>query len=58
LIEETDDAPLRWKYRSRVLRDSFYRLVPDAESWIEEGVQYFDAGSAPVGQGELFSPVK
>ncbi|KAJ7874270.1 hypothetical protein B0H13DRAFT_2279991 [Mycena leptocephala] len=54
LIEETDDAPLRWKYRSRVLRDSFYRLVPDAESWIEEGVPYFDAGSAPVGQAVQF----
>jgi hypothetical protein len=56
LIEETDDAALRWKYRGRILRDSFRRLVPDAESWIEEGVQYFDAGSAPVEQGDLFAP--
>ncbi|KAJ7926684.1 hypothetical protein B0H13DRAFT_2560751 [Mycena leptocephala] len=54
LIEETDDAALRWRYRARILRNSFYYLVPDPESWIEEGVQYFDAGTAPVRQGVNF----
>jgi hypothetical protein len=57
LIEETDDATLRWRYRDRILGNSYDYLVPDAESWIEEGVQYFDAGSAPVREGELFPPV-
>jgi hypothetical protein len=57
LIEETDDVALRWKYRGAIFRLSFDYLVPDAESWIEEGVKYFDSGSAPVRQGELFPPV-
>ncbi|KAJ7883740.1 hypothetical protein B0H13DRAFT_2537963 [Mycena leptocephala] len=54
LIEEMDDATLRWQYRGRILRDSFYHLVPDADSWIDEGVHYFNAGRAPVRQAVHF----
>jgi hypothetical protein len=54
LIEETDDATLRWRYRGMILRNSFDHLIQDPDGWIEEGKQYFNAGSAPVGQGELF----
>jgi hypothetical protein len=43
LIEDTDDAVLRWRYRSRILRIGFYHLIPDPDSFIEEGVQHFNA---------------
>ncbi|KAJ7859110.1 hypothetical protein B0H13DRAFT_1901571 [Mycena leptocephala] len=48
LIEETDSATLRWKYRCRILRNPYYDLMSDPDSWIEEGIQYFEAGSAPI----------
>jgi hypothetical protein len=57
LIEETDDAALRWKYWHRILQIARYDLIQDPDSLIEEGVHYFDVGSAPVRGGNLFSPV-
>jgi hypothetical protein len=53
LIEETDDAALRWKYRRRILRNAHYHLMQSPDSLIEEGVQYFSAGSTPVGEGDF-----
>ncbi|KAJ7794633.1 hypothetical protein B0H14DRAFT_3159013 [Mycena olivaceomarginata] len=50
LIEATDDAALRWKYRCRILRKADYHLIQDHDSMIGEGVQYFKAGGAPVGE--------
>jgi hypothetical protein len=59
LIEETDDAALRWNYREMILRNPTYHyMIQDPGSWIEEGIQYFDTGYASVQQGELLSPVK
>jgi hypothetical protein len=57
LIEDTDDAVLRWRYRSRILRIGFYHLIPDPDSFIEEGVQYFNAGGASAAEGTLMSNV-
>jgi hypothetical protein len=50
LIEETDNAALQWKYRGRILRNIYDASIKD---WIQEGVQYFNAGRAPVAEGEL-----
>ncbi|KAJ6564749.1 P-loop containing nucleoside triphosphate hydrolase protein [Mycena capillaripes] len=54
LIEETDDAALRWKYRCRILRNAYYHLIQDPDALIDEGVQYFNAGGAPVAEAVNF----
>jgi tetratricopeptide (TPR) repeat protein len=53
LIEEANDAALRWKYRRIILRNAYYHLIQDHDIMIEEGVQYFNAGRAPVGEGKI-----
>jgi hypothetical protein len=53
LIEETDDAALRWKYRGKILRRPYYHLMLDPASWIEEGLQYFNARSASDAEGHF-----
>ncbi|KAJ6550282.1 P-loop containing nucleoside triphosphate hydrolase protein [Mycena capillaripes] len=45
LIEETDDAGLRWRYANACLRHhDVFRLKGDPEVLIYEGIQYFHAG--------------
>jgi hypothetical protein len=57
LIEETDDAALRWKYRRTILLNRFYHLIQDPDILIKEGVQYFNAEHALSREGDLISLV-
>jgi hypothetical protein len=57
LIEETDDAALRWKYRRIILWNSFYHLIQDPDIMIKEGVQYFKTGHTSIREGDLISLV-
>ncbi|KAF8154328.1 hypothetical protein K438DRAFT_1777960 [Mycena galopus ATCC 62051] len=56
LIQVTDDAKLRWTYGCACLRnpDYLHFLKGDAEVWIKEGLEYFDAGTRPVDQAAAF----
>jgi hypothetical protein len=58
LIEETDDAALRWRYRSRILASGYYHLIEDPDRVIRDGVQYYNAGTHPARQGDvIFAPL-
>jgi hypothetical protein len=52
LIEATSDAALRWRYTSMILLDPpLNALVQDPDRVIEEGVQYYEEGTRPIGEG-------
>ncbi|KAJ7793486.1 hypothetical protein B0H13DRAFT_2393659 [Mycena leptocephala] len=55
LIEATSDAALRWRYTSMILLDPpLNALVQDPDRVIEEGVQYYDEGTRPIGEAVDF----
>jgi hypothetical protein len=57
LVDLTDDATLRWRFANRVFRNFDYHLMPDPDSLIEEGAQYFNAGTQSVREGDVISVV-
>ncbi|KAF7353372.1 NB-ARC domain-containing protein [Mycena sanguinolenta] len=55
IIEETNDAELRWKYTGRCISNiALTRLIQNPKAVIEEGVQYFQNGTHPPSQGVRF----
>jgi hypothetical protein len=53
LIHATGDDGLRWRYASGCLTKPNFHDLKDPDALIDEGVEYFKAGTQPIEQGKI-----